>query len=286
MKTFLVLALAGACGLAAAQTPAPNPMPDGSRDMYVGLGAISAPDYQGGSGRRVAALPLLQLEWSNGIFVAGLGAGMHLSRQASLEYGPLLTLDTGRDQEGTAARTGGVTDPVAGFASRRPMTINRMAPAGNGLEGMDKVKARLQAGGFANYYLAPHLRLASSVLYGAGNGGDGLAWKLAVQHMAAEPAVHHRISLAAGLTLVNRSHNASFFGVTPPEADSSGHPPYAPRGGVRDIYLAAGWNWALSPEWMLATGARVTQLQGDARRSPLVQRATGVSISTGLAYRF
>jgi hypothetical protein len=40
-------ALAGmlASGTAWGQTPTVNPMPDGSRDMYVGLGVQSAPRY-------------------------------------------------------------------------------------------------------------------------------------------------------------------------------------------------------------------------------------------------
>jgi outer membrane protein len=55
MVKLFVLALAGACGVAHAQTPAANPMPDGSRDMYVGLGAQYAPRYEGAAARRTTA---------------------------------------------------------------------------------------------------------------------------------------------------------------------------------------------------------------------------------------
>ncbi len=60
MKTFLVFTLALLCGAAHAQTPASNPMPDGSGDLYIGLGVASGPRYLGASGRRTTALPLLQ----------------------------------------------------------------------------------------------------------------------------------------------------------------------------------------------------------------------------------
>lgn len=285
MKTLLALSLAVACTAVQAQTPANNPMPDGSRDLYVGLGAVSEPQYQGSNERRVRALPLLQLAWSNGVFISGMSAGVHLSQDPALEYGPLLALQSRRGSDGTDGDIGALgQQTIPGVSS--PATTRSGAAGGNALAGMDEVKARLQAGAFVNYYVTPTLRLTNSVLYGAGKWRQGLAWNLALQHTAAELTAHHRITYSAGVTLVNSSYNASFFGVTDSEAFASGHPAYAPRGGVQDVYLAARWNWALSPDWMLASGARLTRLQGDARHSPLVQRPTNFSLSTGLAYRF
>lgn len=278
MKTLLALSLVVTCGAAGAQTPATNPMPDGSRDMYVGLGVAAAPDYLGAGERRTGALPLLQAEWSNGVFVAGLSAGMHLSRRADLEFGPLLAIDPGRDQDGTD-RVGGV-NPVMGFQT------GRAAQTGQGLLGMRDVRARLQGGAFANYYLAPSLRLTSSLLYGAGNGRDGALFSVGVQQIATAISPRHRVSLAAGLNLVNSHYNEGFFGVSPEEALASGHPVYAPGGGLRDVYVGAGWNWALSPSWMIASAARVARLRGDARHSPLVERPTNFAVSTGLVFRF
>ena len=285
MKTLLALSLAVACTAVHAQTPANNPMPDGSRDMYVGLGAVSENAYQGGAERRVRALPLLQLEWSNGVFVSGMSAGMHLSQQPALEFGPLLSVQSKRSSDGTAGAIGGVgQQSIPGIL--RPTGGRGPAPGGNGLAGMDDVPARLQAGVFANYYVTPTLRLTNSFLYGAGKERDGLAWNLALQHTAADITAHHRITYSAGVTMVNQHYNASYFGVSASESLTSGHPAYAPGSGVQDVYLGARWNWALSPNWMLASGARVTRLQGDARNSPLVQRSTNFSISSGLAYRF
>ncbi len=283
MKMLLATSLAVACTAAGAQTPANNPMPDGSRDLYVGLGVISEPTYTGGDERRVRALPLVQLEWSNGIFIAGTSAGIHLSHQPSLEYGPLLALQAKRTDSGAGPNAGGVTPAIPGMI--RPASTRAAQPA-DALAGMDEIPARLQGGVFLNYSVTPKLRLTNSVLYGAGKWHDGLVWKLGVQHTAADITAHHRITVGAGVTMVNNSYNTSFYGVSAAEAVNSGHPAYAAGSGVQDVYLGAGWNWALSPSWILASGARVTRLQGDARHSPLVQRPTNVSIFSGLAYRF
>lgn len=278
MKTLLVLFLVLACAAVRAQTPANNPMPDGSRDMYVGLGVIAAPDYLGASEKRTGALPLLQAQWSNGLFVAGLSAGMHLSGRDDLEFGPLLAIDGGRDQDGPARA--GAINPVMGFQT------GREARTGQGLVGMRDVKARAQGGAFLNYYLTPSLRLTNSLLYGAGNERNGTVLQLGVQQMVAGYAPHHGLSLSAGINLVSSQYNAAFFGVTPEEALASGHPVYQPGGGLRDYYVGAGWNWALSPSWMLVSAAQLSRLRGDARHSPLVERPTNFSVSSGLVYRF
>jgi outer membrane protein len=288
MKTLLALTLASACGAVFAQTPASNPMPDGSYDSYVGLGLVAAQDYPGAGERRVRVRPLLQFETSHGIFISGMSAGMHLSRQPSLEYGPLLALDPGRDADGENGGAGGVTDPVNGFGVRpvNPVTDTRQRAQANALAGMRDVKPRLLVGGFANVYLNPEVRLTSTLLYGAGHEQDGLVASFGVQRMAAAIAPHHKVTLSAGITVVNGSHNASYFGVTKDEAAASGYAHYAPRGGIRDAWAGAGWNWALSPSWMLASGVRLTLLKGDARHSPLVNNAANFTVNTGLAYRF
>ena len=283
MKTLFALSLAGACTVVAAQTPANNPMPDGSRDLYLGLGVVSEPSWAGGREQRVRALPLVQLEWSSGVFISGFTAGMHLSTLPALEYGPLLAWHPKRDQDGAGGNLGGITyQSIPGRLGVR----DGFDGGPDGLAGMDPIKARLQAGVFANYYVTPKLRLTNSVLYGAGKWRDGLLWSVGVQHTAADLTAHHRLTWSAGATLANRSYNTSYSGVSASESDASGHRPYAAGSGVRDIYLGAGWNWALSPSWMLASRVRVTRLQGDARHGPLVQRPTNVSVSTGLAYRF
>ncbi len=278
MKKLLPLFLVVACGAVSAQTPANNPMPDGSRDLYVGLGVVAAPDYLGASEKRTGALPLIQAEWSNGMFVAGLSAGMHWSRRDDLEFGPLLAMDGGRDQDGP--QRAGSINPVQGFLT------GRQAQTGQGLQGMHDIKARVQGGAFLNYYLTPLLRLSNSLLYGAGNERDGTIWHIGLQHMATEYSPHHKLSVSVGINLVTRKYNAAFFGVTPEEALASGHPVYQPGGGLRDYYVGAGWNWALSPSWMVTSAARLSRLRGDARHSPLVERPTNFSVSSGLVYRF
>jgi outer membrane protein len=287
MEKLFALALAGVCSAASAQTPATNPMPDGSRDMYVGLGALSAPRYDGAASRRVSALPVLQVQWSNGIFIAGMSAGMHLSSQPSVEFGPLLNIQPRRSESGTGSVIGGVEGSGATTVIPSVPGQPKLLPPGAGrLVGMDEIGTRLEAGGFVNYYLTPQLRLTNSLLYGAGNQHTGARWNLGLQHIAAQVAAHHSLSLTAGLTLVNRSFNLAYFGVSRAEASRGVNPVYAAAGGIKDAHLGARWNWAFTPAWMLTSGLQATRLLGSAKDSPLVERPTNLTVSTAIAYRF
>jgi outer membrane scaffolding protein for murein synthesis (MipA/OmpV family) len=284
MNKLLALALVStmAGSLAHAQTPAANPMPDGSRDMYAGLGVQSAPRYEGTGSRKVSALPVLQVEWSNGMFISGMSAGMHLSNSPTVEYGPLLAVLPGRYESGTGAGVGGVGSTL----------VHTVAPGekamalGGGLAGMDEIGARLQYGGFYNVYLNPQWRLTSSVLAGAGADHDGARLDLGVQRLAAVLGERHRVSLSAGVGVVNSRYNESYFGVTALEATRSRFPAYRPGGGLQDVHVGARWNWVLTPSWMLTSNLQAKRLLGDASHSPLTERSTNLTVSSAIAYRF
>ncbi|MES3025092.1 MAG: MipA/OmpV family protein [Pseudomonadota bacterium] len=289
MKKLFVLALAGVCGAVGAQTPTTNPMPDGSHDMYLGLGAVSEAVYEGSRERRAATLPVLQFAWSNGVFVSGTSAGIHVSSDPGIEYGPLVAFTRGRTDKGLTGTAGGI-GPSTGLVAPgdfEPAKTQRVPLQGETrLSGMDRVESRLQAGFFLNYYLGERLRLTSSFLGGAGAKRNGAQLGLGIQHIAAEILPHHALSLSAGLTLANRRYNETYFGVTELEAERSFNRAYFPQGGLKDVYLGARWNWTFNSQWMLSTGIKLTRLQGDAKNSPLVERPSNATVSTALAFRF
>ncbi|WP_426166691.1 MipA/OmpV family protein [Pseudoduganella sp. R-34] len=291
MRQYLFLAIASACSTVAAQTPATNPMPDGSRDMYIGIGAQSVPRYDGSSDNRTLAMPVLQVQWSNGIFVSGTALGWHLSQTPSVEFGPMLALSPRRDQDGVSFSFSGVSAESGARTAHtnlRPDEFReREEIDSNRLRDMDVIKHRVLAGGFFNYYLSPKLRLTNTLTYGSGRERNGARLHTALQYMMTDVAPHHSVVLSAGASLVNRAYSETWFGVTQDEADRSGiNSAYRPGAGVQDVRAGVRWNWALSPSWMLTSGATVNRLVGDAKDSPLVERATNYSVSTALAYRF
>ena len=65
------------------------------------------------AGPRVTALPVVQMQWSNGVFIAGMSAGMHLSDQAQQEYGPMLMLEGRRSPYGASTSAGSISNEIA-----------------------------------------------------------------------------------------------------------------------------------------------------------------------------
>lgn len=281
MKKLFALVLAVSGSAASAQTPTTNPMPDGSRDMYAGLGIVSAPRYDGADRRKVSALPVLQVQWSNGVFVSGMSAGMHLSGSPTAEYGPLLAIHPRRSESGFGGRIGDFQG-----ATLLPTSVRETMSRTNRLAGMDEIKARPELGGFFNYYVTPEWRLTSSLLAGAGNDRHGVRAEVGIQRLALQLAPHHTVSVSAAMQFANRAYVHEYFGVNPGQAFVSGNPEYRPGGGLKDVRIGARWNWVLTPSWMLTSSVQATRLAGDARLSPLVERPNNVTVSTAFAYRF
>ncbi len=186
MKTSLALVLLACCGAASAQSPAANPMPDGSRDMYIGLGVQSAPRFEGASERHTTALPVLQFQWSSGVFVSGSSLGMHLSSSPAWEFGPTLSVLARRTESGTSTTPGDVdkaSTPAPGTGlTPPPLTNADVKPATkNPLVGMREIRTGVAIGGFLNYYLSPNVRWTNSASYGAGNDHQGARWSTDLQ---------------------------------------------------------------------------------------------------------
>jgi outer membrane scaffolding protein for murein synthesis (MipA/OmpV family) len=281
MTKLFALALAAVPCAACAQTPATNPMPDGSRDMYVGLGLVSKPRYEGAADKERSALPVLQVQLSNGLFVSGMRAGIHLGRSPRVEFGPLLELQPRRDAEGAGGEVGGLGG-IRFSTAASPLA----ASGGNRLAGMPAIHRRVQGGGFLNYYLTPEWRLASSLLYGAGNERNGVKLELGVQRLALAFGANQRLVLDAAVSFADRRYNMAFFGVGEQDSTSSGNPVFEAGGGLKDARLGARWHWAWSPSWMLTSSLQATRLLGNVRLSPLVERQTNLTVSTAIAYRF
>lgn len=282
MTRFLLLALAWLPAIAAAQTPAANRMPDGSRDMYLGLGVQTAPRYAGSDDDRLAALPVVQFAWSNGVFVSGASVGWHLSSSPTVEFGPLLAWQSGRNADGEGDSVGSVTPAAgpSGFSSTRKLSVQP-----HRLAGMDRIDARLLGGGFLNIYLTPDWRLTNRLLAGGGRERNGVLWQVGLQRIGFEFG-HHSIALGATAEVGNRAWNGAWSGVTDDESLRSGYAPYQAGAAFRAVRVDARWNWALSPAWLLTSGIEVSRLVDVAAHSPLTLRPTGITASTALAWRF
>ena len=257
MKKLAILALLFACGAVHAQTPAAHILPDGSTDMYFGMGLTDAPAYEGSNVRwHYWGLNFLQASWSNGVFVSDSEIGMHLSEEPGIEYGPLIAV-----------------------GAARPHTD---APKSEGLGGTYLAPS---IGGFFNYDLTQDVQLRTNLLYGTSRYHGSV---IADADVRAHRRIgsYHSLSVSAGFTWTNGQYTQTQYGITPEQAAVSDFPVYTPSAGFQDVHAGLNWNWALSNTWMLTSRVYATHLMGSAASSPLVEPQNNVTVSTALVYRF
>lgn len=253
-KLCLIALLAGSPCFA--QTLENAMMPDGSRDTYAGLALVSKPGSDGNASTRDTLLfPLLQVQWSDGVFVSGLDTlGMHLSDTPGIEYGPVLHWQEGRSP--------GASQKLAGSA---------------------ELNASPNVGGFFNYYLGRQFRLTSELL--STTDSPGLLVDVGLQKTLPPFAAHHTVSLSVGATAADNAYVARHYGVAASAIAGSARS-YTPSGGLLNLHAGLNWNWALSRSWLVSTGMSATFYAPIAADSPVTGSRTAVTIASGLAYRF
>jgi len=279
--TFILFGLA-LSNVVRAQTPTQNLMPDGSYDMYVGLGAVLRPSYEGATKYKRAILPVMQVQWSNGAFISGMSAGWHLSQQPRQDFGPLIMLEPSRSASGLS---NGIDPPgilQGGFIGPESDTTK----TSNKLVGLDDIQARLLVGAFYHYPLTENLRQTNVIVFGAGNDKNGLRLSSDLRYSFPDLPAHHRVTLGIGLNVINQAYAQSYFGISDAEARRTLIRRFQAKAGVKDIHLDANWNWNFSSSWLLTSKIQLGQLVGSARESPLVERRTNFTVSSALAYRF
>lgn len=265
-----------------AQTPAQNLMPDGSYDMYLGMGMVLRPSYEGATKYKKAALPVMQVQWSNGAFLSGMSAGWHLSEQPQQDFGPLIALEPSRSPSGLSNSI----DPPRSLQSNAMGPEYAASKTNNKLIGLDNIQARLLYGGFYHFSLSQNLRQTNVILFGIGNDKNGVRLSSDLRYSVPELPTHHRLTLGVGFNAVNQAYAQSYFGVSEVEANRSLNRSFRPKAGIKDIHLEANWNWSLSSSWLLTSRMQLGHLVGSTSDSPLVERRTSVTVSSALAYRF
>lgn len=175
MKSRFLLLLA--CAAPAAFAQSNSLMPEGSHDIYVGALTTIGPRAEGSSQQSVLVVPNFSVAWSNGAFLQGQRAGIDLSGDRALHYGPIL-----------------------GFARRAPRADS---PGSRGSWGVDP-------GVFVSYALAHNISLSSALEYGETYHARGLLLRLGASY-GMPLSAHQSLQLSAGVNLADHRYMQSYF---------------------------------------------------------------------------
>lgn len=224
--------------------------------VTLGAGLAVRPRYPGASTERARLAPLVSLSYDDRLFIGPLGIAVAAMRWHGFRAGPVLGFERGRSQS---------DDPR--------------------LAGLGDISTSVTAGLFAGYargalalYATARQAVTSST-----NGLSGLL-QLNVRHVFA--AARTFVALGPDVELGNGDFQRTWFGISPAQSVSSGLPVYLTHGGINRIGFHAGLTYRASTHILWRAFARVSDLTGNAARSPLIERRAQVVVGAGIAYHF
>lgn len=235
----------------------------------IGVAANTSPNFFGGDSQHFKLKPVGALEWGRWRLSAGGGYGL---------------MGQGRRDRGSGAQA--MLRATDRFNLSLSLNIDRGRDVAETerLKGVPDVRATLRARLRARYNLTERWTAslaASHDILGRGRGMEldgwlGYRWPISTAT---------RLDVGLGASWGNSQYMRSQFGVPQSAVASSGYPAFRPGGGLYQTELGVDLAHALSRHWVLFGGLRYSQLHGDARRSPLTVRDSGVSATIGIAWR-
>jgi len=217
------------------------------RDWQLTLGGSVGfvPKYQGSSNYEVRALPYVDANYKDVVFVRGLAAGANLVNVKGprpgdgLRMGPILRYGFGRDESDDTA-----------------------------LRGLGDIDDAIEAGGFIAYSAGPLLADLTLVKDVAG-GHDGV---LADAGIAWRATISPRLrgSVRASTTWANDTYMSNVFGISPAQSARSGMRVHDAGAGIKDVGLALNLSYGLTENWSVSGRVAYSRLLGDAADSPIV----------------
>ena len=238
--------------------------------LLVGAAVRSSPDFFGPARHRHGLRPALAVEWGRLRLSTGGGYGL---------------MGQGRDgRRDRGAGLEGMLRTTDRFNLSLSLNIDRgrNAAATDRLQGVPDVPTTLRARLRARYFLTDRWTASVAVsqdILGKHGGLETDAWLGYDWPLGPDTLLTASASASWG----NGPYLRSQFGV--PASAAGGFAAYRPGAGLYQSELGLDVAHVLSRHWVAFGGVRLSQLHGDARRSPLVHRRSGAALSVGLAWR-
>ena len=260
LKKFLPGAL-----LALLATPTLAAEPPLRTSLTVGGGVDVAPRYSGSDENRVSTALVLDYSMRNGFFVSstrGLGYGNNLG---NVDYSAALSYRTGRKDHNVDS--------------------DDMNDGSDYLRGMGNIKGSALGVVGLGYNFTPWLsaQLQAEVPFSQRDNGAAL-------HVGIVSPLYHSpknsVTMALTSSWGTNDYMQTYYGVSAPQSAASGFTQYDAGSGIYAWSLNLDWTHNFTKRWSVVADAGYTQLAGDARNSPIVQRKSSPTGSLKVTYRF
>ncbi|MDR2613254.1 MAG: MipA/OmpV family protein [Deltaproteobacteria bacterium] len=217
----------------------------------IGVGAMSAPEFEGSDRSEIKPLPFFNLRYGPVFLSTGKGLGIRLDLlDGALEISPALNYRGPRDE--------GESDLLAG---------------------MGDVEAQL-TGGASIIYRMGDVSFGIMGFQGLSDA-DGFTLDTRLAYLNRQDEKLHW-GFAAEAGFADADYNRAHFGVNEIQSLNSGYPVYTPSDGLRNVSLGGTVDYYLTPNISVDVFARASRLMGDPADSPLVRRGSPSQFTAGL----
>jgi outer membrane protein len=230
----------------------------GVTNLRLGLGPVTGTDYEGDDSYDIDPAPMISFHYRDLLQINNNNIRINLFGKDGLfdstvfRAGPLLKLDTGRDETGSPDLTG-----------------------------LGDVGTSIELGVFASYtykQTRARFRIQHDVI--SGHRGLKLVGDIRYVTVSSNDLI---ITSTASIEWANNDFMHSYFSITPEQSIASGLPEYNAGSGIKNIGLSLGANYTLSRHWAVVANLGYKRLIGDVARSPLVRMRGSVNqFSSGM----
>jgi len=236
----------------------------GVTNIRFGLGPVISPDYLGADSYGVGIKPIVSFHYRDLIQVDNNNIRINvfgndgLVRTNRFKAGPLLKIDSGRDQDDS-----------------------------DDLAGLGDISTGIELGLFGSYSLGPtRTRIRWQKDVASGHSGTKIIGDFRALVNQTDDLV-----LVGSIfsTWADNSYMNSYFSITPVQSQQSGLMEYDAGSGIKDVGAAFSAYYNFSEHWAFVANVGYTRLLGDAKDSPLVVvhgSANQYSAGGFVVYRF
>ncbi|MGB8927637.1 MipA/OmpV family protein [Pantoea agglomerans] len=257
MLSGAVLALLTTPILAAAQNQ--------GNALTVGGGANVTPRYSGSDKSRVTTSLVLDYTMENGFFVSstrGIGYGNNIGK---FDYNAAVSYRAGRKD--------------------RDVDSDSLSDGSDYLRGMGDVKGSALGVFGLGYGVTDwlNLQLQAEVPFSEQNNGTALHFGI---NSPLYTSPNNTLTLALTGSWGTDKYMQTYYGVSASQSAASRFIRYDAGSGIYAWSMNLDWTHKFNEDWSVIAAAGVTQLTGDARNSPIVQREISPTGSLLVTYHF
>jgi len=236
-----------------------------SNELTLGGGVDVAPRYSGSDESRVTTALVLDYSMRNGFFVSstrGLGYGNSIG---NLDYSAALSYRAGRKD--------------------RDVDSDSMSDGSDHLRGMGKIKGSAIGVPALGYKVTDWLNLQLQAEVPVSQRSNGTALHFGIISPLYTSS-KNAVTLALTGSWGTSNYMQTYYGVSASQSAASGFTRYDAGSGIYAWSMNMDWTHKFNQDWSVVAATGFTQLTGDARNSPIMQRKTSPGGSLKVTYSF